>query len=89
MLSLYYYKKLLIKNLTCIFVNTGLLRKNEAEEVITTFKKKFKIKFIYINASKLFLKKLRGIINPEKKRKIIGKLFIKLFEKYAKKIKQT
>ena len=82
-------KKAINKNLTCIFVNTGLLRKNEAKEVIKTFKKKFKINFIYINASKLFLKKLRGIIHPEKKRKVIGKLFIQLFEKYAKKIKNV
>ena len=82
-------KKAINKNLTCIFVNTGLLRKNEAREIATTFKKKFKKKFIYINASKLFLKKLNGITNPEKKRKIIGKLFIQLFEKYAKKIQKV
>ena len=82
-------QKAINKNLTCIFVNTGLLRKNEAKEVIKTFKKKFKIKFIYINASKLFLKKLRRVTNPEKKRKIIGNLFIQLFEKYAKKIKNV
>ena len=82
-------KKAINKNLTCIFVNTGLLRKNEAKDVITTFKKKFKIKFVYINASTLFIKKLRGVTNPEKKRKIIGKLFIELFEKYAKKIKNV
>ena len=82
-------KKAINKNLICIFVNTGLLRKNEANEVIKTFKKKFKIKFIYINASKLFLNKLKGITNPEKKRKIIGKLFIQLFEKYSKKIKKV
>jgi len=82
-------KKAINKNLTCIFVNTGLLRKNEAREVITMFKKKFSIKFIYINASKLFLKKLKGITNPEKKRKVIGKLFIQLFEKYSKKIKKV
>ena len=81
-------KKAINKNLICVFVNNGLLRKNEANEVIKTFKKKFRIKFIYIDASKLFLKKLRGITNPEKKRKIIGKLFIQLFEKYAKKIKK-
>jgi len=80
-------KKAINKNLTCIFVNTGLLRKNEAQEVIATFKKKFKIKFIYINASKIFFNGLRGVSDPEKKRKIIGALFIKLFEKYAKKIK--
>jgi len=80
-------KKAINKNLICIFVNTGLLRKNEASEVIKTFKKKFKIKFIYINASKLFLRKLKGITNPERKRKVIGKLFIQIFEKYSKKIK--
>ena len=81
-------QKAIKKNLTCIFVNTGLLRKNEEKEVIKTFKKKFKIKLVYINASKLFLKELQGVTSPEEKRKIIGKLFIKLFEKYAKKIKQ-
>ena len=82
-------KKAINKNLVCVFVNTGLLRKNEANEIIRTFKKKFRIKFIYINASKLFLKKLRGITNPENKRKVIGKLFIQLFEKYSKKIKKV
>jgi len=82
-------KKAINKNLICVFVNTGLLRKNEANEVIRTFKKKFRIKFIYIDASKLFLKKLRGVTNPENKRKVIGKLFIQLFEKYAKKIKKV
>ena len=82
-------KKAIKNNLTCIFINTGLLRKNEEKEVINTFKKKFKIKFIYINASNIFLKKLQGISDPEKKRKIIGRLFIHLFEKYAKKIKNV
>ena len=77
------------KNLTCIFVNTGLLRKNEENQVINTFKKKFKINLIYVNAKKLFLKELKNISDPEKKRKIIGKLFIKVFEKYAKKIKNV
>jgi GMP synthase (glutamine-hydrolysing) len=82
-------QKAIKKNLICVFVNTGLLRKNEEKEVIKTFRKKFKIKLIYINASKLFLKKLRGISDPEKKRKIIGGLFIKLFEKSARKIKKV
>jgi GMP synthase (glutamine-hydrolysing) len=77
------------KNLTCIFVNTGLLRKNEANQVINTFKKRFKINLIYVNAKKIFLKKLKNISDPEKKRKIIGNLFIKIFEKYAKKIKNV
>ena len=77
------------KKLTCIFVNTGLLRKNEEQQVINTFKKKFKINLIYINAKNLFLKKLKNVSDPEKKRKIIGNLFIKLFERYSKKIKSV
>ena len=75
------------KKLTCIFVNTGLLRKNEEKQVVNTFKRKLKINLIYVNAKKEFIKKLANVTNPEKKRKIIGNLFIKIFEKYAKKIK--
>jgi len=82
-------KKAIGNKLTCIFINTGLLRKNEEQEVLKIFKKRLKLKLIYINASKLFLKKLRNITNPESKRKIIGKLFIQLFEKYAKKVKKV
>ena len=74
------------KNLTCIFVNTGLLRKNEEIQVIKTFKQKLKIRLIYVNAKDLFIKKLKKVNDPEKKRKIIGNLFIKIFEKYSKKI---
>ena len=77
------------KNLYCIFVNTGLLRKNEEKEVVSTFKKRLKINLIYVNAEKEFIKKLTNISDPEKKRKIIGKLFIKIFDKYAKKIKKV
>ncbi len=77
------------KNLYCIFVNTGLLRKNEEKEVVETFKKKLKINLIYVNAEKEFLNKLKDISNPEKKRKIIGNLFIKIFERYAKKIRNV
>ena len=77
------------KQLTCIFVNTGLLRKNEEIQVVKTFKNKFKINLIYVDAKRLFLKKLKNISDPEKKRKIIGNLFIKIFEKYAKKIKNV
>ena len=82
-------KKAIGNKLTCIFINTGLLRKNEEQEVLKIFKERLKLKLIYINASKLFLKRLRNITNPESKRKIIGKLFIQLFEKYAKKIKKV
>ena len=77
------------KNLHCIFVNTGLLRKNEEKQVINTFKKKLKINLIYANAEKEFIKKLKNVSDPEKKRKIIGNLFIKIFERYAKKIKNV
>ena len=77
------------KKLTCIFVNTGLLRKNEEIQVVNTFKKRFKINLIYVNAENIFLNKLKNVTDPEKKRKIIGNLFIKIFEKYAKKIKNV
>ncbi len=77
------------KKLYCIFVNTGLLRKNEEKQVVETFKKRLKINLIYVNAEKEFLKKLKNISDPEKKRKIIGNLFIKIFERYAKKIKNV
>ena len=77
------------KKLYCIFVNTGLLRKNEEVQVVKTFKKRLKINLIYVNAEKEFLKKLHNVSDPEKKRKIIGNLFIKIFERYAKKIKNV
>jgi GMP synthase (glutamine-hydrolysing) len=77
------------KNLTCIFVNNGLLRKHEETQVVSTFKKKLKMNLIYVNAEKEFIKKLTNVSDPEKKRKIIGNLFIKIFERYAKKIKNV
>jgi len=77
------------KKLYCVFVNTGLLRKNEEKQVIATFKKKLKINLIYVNAEKEFINKLKNISDPEKKRKVIGNLFIKIFERYAKKIKDV
>ena len=77
------------KKLTCIFVNNGLLRKNEEIEVVNTFKKKLKMNLIYVNAEKEFIKELTNVSEPEKKRKIIGNLFIKIFDRYAKKIKNV
>ena len=77
------------KKLFCIFVNTGMLRKNEEKQVVQTFKKKLKINLIYVNAEKEFIKKLSNVSDPEKKRKIIGNLFIKIFERYARKIKDV
>lgn len=69
------------KNLTCVFVNNGLLRKNEAQEVREVFEKQFDINFKYIDAEEIFLSKLKGIEEPEKKRKIIGEVFLEVFEK--------
>ncbi|NJD56547.1 MAG: glutamine-hydrolyzing GMP synthase [Nitrospirae bacterium] len=73
--------------LTCIFVDNGLLRKGEAEKVNKTFSGHFHMKLIHVDARKRFLKKLKGITDPEKKRKIIGNEFIAVFEEEAKKIK--
>ena len=75
------------KNLTCIFVNTGLLRKNEENQVVSTFKRKLKINLIYVNAEKEFINRLINVSDPEKKRKIIGNLFVEIFERYANKMK--
>lgn len=80
-------KKAVGDKLTCIHIDTGLMRKNESAEIKKVFSKKLHLKVIYIDASKIFLKRLKGITNPEKKRKIIGNTFIELFEKEAKKIK--
>lgn len=74
------------KNLTCIFVDHGLLRKNEGDEVEEVFKKQFDINLIRVNCKARFLQKLDGITDPEKKRKIIGEEFIRVFEEEAKKI---
>ena len=77
--------KAIKKNLICIMVDTGLMRKNEFKYTYKIFKKKYNLNVKLINASKIFLKKLKNISNPEKKRKIIGNLFIKIFESEAKK----
>ena len=74
------------KNLTCIFVDHGLLRKNEVEEVEEIFTTKFDVNFIKVDAKERFLNKLKGVTSPETKRKIIGEEFIRVFEEEAKKI---
>lgn len=79
-------KKALGNKLTCIHIDTGLMRKNESRNLIKLFKSNFKIKLIFVDASELFLGKLKGVSNPETKRKIIGKTFIDVFEKEAKKL---
>ncbi|PZC40448.1 MAG: GMP synthase (glutamine-hydrolysing) [Chloroflexi bacterium] len=73
-------------NLTCIFVNNGLLRKDEAAKVIETFNNNIGIKLISIDASQEFIEKLSLVIDPEKKRMIIGEAFIRVFEKKAKEL---
>ena len=73
-------------NLTCIFVDHGLLRKNEADEVMRVFKEERGMNLIKVDAGKLFLKQLQGVRDPEKKRKIIGKAFIDVFAEEAKKL---
>lgn len=74
------------KQLTCIFVDNGLLRKNEGDEVEKVFKEQFDINMIRVNAQDRFLTKLAGVTVPETKRKIIGEEFIRVFEAEAKKI---
>ena len=74
------------KNLTCVFVDTGMMRKYEPEEVEEVFKKQFDMNLVHVKAEKRFLEKLAGVTEPEKKRKIIGEEFIRVFEEEAKKI---
>ena len=72
--------------LTCIFVDHGLLRKGEAEQVVKTFRDRFNIELVHRDASDLFISELEGRKDPEEKRKIIGRLFIEIFEEEAEKI---
>ena len=72
--------------LTCVFVDTGLMRMGEAEEVVTLFRDHYNIPLVHKDASDLFLGRLDGVSDPEKKRKIIGGLFIDVFEEEAKKL---
>ncbi|MBQ3434775.1 MAG: glutamine-hydrolyzing GMP synthase, partial [Selenomonadaceae bacterium] len=73
------------KNLTCVFVDHGLLRKNEAAQVAEVFSH-FDLNFIQVDAGERFLSKLSGVVDPERKRKIIGEEFIRVFEEVSKKI---
>jgi GMP synthase (glutamine-hydrolysing) len=74
------------KQLHCVFVDHGLLRKDEAQQVRTTFSKLFDGAFIAVDAANLFLEKLRGVVDPEAKRKIIGEQYIHVFEEQARQI---
>ena len=75
------------KNLICIHIDNGLMRKDESRKIIEMFKKHFHLNVNLVDASGLFLKRLKGVFDPEKKRKIIGNTFIEVFEKEAKKYK--
>ena len=77
------------KQLTCIFVDHGLLRKDEGKQVQEVFGEKFKTNLVYVDASELFLSNLKGISDPEQKRKIIGKTFIDVFDRESAKIKDA
>jgi GMP synthase (glutamine-hydrolysing) len=72
--------------LTCIFVDNGLLRKDEARQVVHTFRDHFHLKLVHVDAREAFLSELRGVTDPEQKRKIIGRVFIEVFEREAKKL---
>ena len=72
--------------LTCIFVDHGFMRQGEAEDVVTTYRERFNMNLVHVDASKRFVKLLEGITEPEQKRKIIGNEFIRVFEEEAKKI---
>ena len=71
--------------LICVFVNNGVLRKGEAESVQRVFGEHLKMKLVYTDATRIFLSKLRGVTNPERKRKIIGRTFVEVFDKAAHK----
>ncbi|RJO64322.1 MAG: glutamine-hydrolyzing GMP synthase [Candidatus Omnitrophota bacterium] len=75
------------RNSRCIFINNGVLRKDEPDQIKQVFRSNFRLNLDYVEASKRFLTRLKGVIDPEEKRKIIGNEFIKIFEAEAKKIK--
>jgi GMP synthase (glutamine-hydrolysing) len=76
-------KEAIGENLLCIHIDTGLMRKNESELISKLLKEKLKLNYIHLNETERFLSKLKGIVDPEKKRKIIGNTFIEIFEKEA------
>lgn len=73
-------------NLTCFFINNGLLRREEPERVLNTFQRNFKMDIVYVDASERFLERLRKVVDPEMKRRLIGKEFIEVFEEEAAKL---
>ena len=74
------------KNLTCVFVDTGLMRTGEGEQVVETFGRHLQVPLIHLDREDLFLTKLAGVTDPEAKRKIIGETFIRVFEEQAREL---
>ena len=72
--------------LTCVFVDTGLLRKGEAEEVVSLFRGHFNIPLVHVRAGEIFFERLRGVTDPERKRRIVGETFVELFEREAERL---
>jgi GMP synthase (glutamine-hydrolysing) len=77
------------EQLTCVFVDHGLMRKQEGEQVVRTFRDTFKVPLVAVDAETRFLEKLRGVVEPEAKRKAIGAEFIRVFEEEAEKLAET
>lgn len=75
--------------LTCVYVDNGLMRKNESQQVIETFRDRFGMNLVFADAGERFLTKLAGVVDPERKRKIIGEEFIRVFEEEARKLGQV
>ena len=75
--------------LTCIFVDNGLLRLGEAEQVVATFRESYRLNLVAVDARERFLSQLRGVTDPEQKRKIIGRVFIEVFEEEARRVKDA
>jgi GMP synthase (glutamine-hydrolysing) len=69
--------------LTCVYVDTGLMRKGESEQVVETFRRNMGIELIHVDAGEQFFERLRGVTDPEAKRKIIGEVFVRIFEKHT------
>jgi GMP synthase (glutamine-hydrolysing) len=72
------------KDLTCVFVDTGLMRAGEADQVVATFGEHFRVPLVHVDKSELFLSNLAGVTDPEQKRRIIGERFIRVFEEIAR-----
>ncbi len=69
--------------LTCVYVDTGLMRKNESDQVVETFKRNMGIELVHVDAADEFFDKLRGVVDPEAKRKVIGETFVRVFERHT------